>query len=211
MRAADVKKAYVTLALIGVNVLIFLIMKIMAPGGYEYQVLMVRWGASVTSSIAQDGELWRLFTCIFLHFDVMHLANNMIVLFVLGLLLETNAGHWRMAAIYFLSGVGANVFSVLWEVRNGEEVLSAGASGAIFGLMGAVVFAALFAREVVGGLSLMQVILMVVLSLYHGVNEAVDDAAHLSGLVLGFLAAAAVIGIFRKKKEPPAPPREQGW
>ncbi|MBO4838334.1 MAG: rhomboid family intramembrane serine protease [Lachnospiraceae bacterium] len=185
---------YVTIGLMVINFVVFLLTEI--GGSSESTWHMYRWGAMLTSSISEDGEYWRMFTAMFLHFGFEHLASNLLVLFALGTVLEKGIGHLRLALIYLVSGVGANAITFLWHYRMDEEVLSAGASGAIFGLMGAMIFAGLFAREWIGALSLGQVILMLILSLYHGVNEAVSDIAHLSGLFVGFLTAILLLKVF---------------
>ena len=196
---------YVTIGLVIVNAVIFLLVEI--TGSVESDYHIFRWGAMLTSAVSEDGEYWRLFTSMFLHFSFEHLAGNMLVLFALGTVLEKGIGHLRLALIYFIAGLGANVLSQIWSVRADEEILSAGASGAIFGLMGALVFAGLFAREWIGALSPGRVALMLILSLYHGVNEGVDDVAHIGGLVLGFLLAILLLKIFPGRYLPD----RRGW
>ena len=198
IKTADPKNAWVVWGLIIINTALFLFMHhINGSGSSAY--LMLRWGAMLTSAV-EDGEIWRLFTAMFLHFDFQHLFGNMLTLFSLGIILENGLGHVRIAVIYLLSGVGANLVSHLWNVARDEQILSAGASGAVFGLMGALIFASLFARDLVGGLSLRQIIVLLVLSLYHGVEAAVDDAAHFSGIILGFLLCGITL-LFRRHKE----------
>ena len=204
MRPGDIRKAVVTWVLIGLNVAVFIVLELL--GSTENGYFMYRHGAMLTGAVSEDGEYWRLFTCLFLHFGIMHLANNMLVLFAIGTILESGIGHARTLAVYLLSGVGANFFSYYLSLKKDEQVLSAGASGAVFGLMGAMIFAALFARDRIGALSLRQIILMLILSLYHGVNEAVDDAAHISGLALGFLLAFFLLLIPDRQK--PADPTD---
>ena len=198
---SDPKRAYVVWTLIAINVLIFFVLE--ASGSTENAYYLFRHGAMLTSAITEDHEYWRFFTAMFLHFGADHIFNNMLVLFAVGTILENGIGHTRMAAIYLLSGLGANLVSHLVRVRAGEEVLSAGASGAVFGLIGAMIFAGIFARELTGALSARQIIILLILSLYHGVSEAVDDTAHLSGLVFGFLLAALLLKLFPPKKTNP--------
>ena len=198
IKTADPKNAWVVWGLIIVNTALFLFMHHISSSGSSAS-LMLRWGAMLTSAV-KDGEIWRLFTAMFLHFDFQHLFGNMLTLFALGIILENGLGHVRTAVIYLLSGVGANLISHLWNVARDEQILSAGASGAVFGLMGALIFASLFAWDRVGGLSLRQIIVLLVLSLYHGVEAAVDDAAHFSGIVLGFLLCGITL-LFGRHKE----------
>ena len=201
----------ITIGLMAINFIVFLLVEI--DGSSESGQILYKWGAMLSSSINRKGEYWRMFTSMFLHFGMEHLASNMLVLFALGNNLEKGIGHVRILVIYLLSGLGANIFSCFWHLKTSRDVLSAGASGAVFGLMGAMVFAGLFDKERVGSLSPGQVIMMLVLSLYHGVNEAVDDAAHLSGLVIGFLLAFILLKVFRGggRFEPEDPRRGGYW
>ena len=198
IQTADEKKAYAVWVLLVLNLLIFFILE--AVGDTEDGYFMYRHGAMLTGAITEDGEYWRLFTAMFLHFGPEHVFNNMLVLFAIGTILENGIGHGRLAAIYLISGLGANLTSHLLNVRAGDEVLSAGASGAVFGLMGAMIFAGAFARDLIGSLSLRQIIVMLVLSLYHGVSEGVDDVAHVSGLIYGFLLAFLLLKLWPPKK-----------
>ncbi len=199
LRLRRIKSApFITIGLIAVNVIVFVLSEI--GGSSEDGRHMYEFGAMLTSAVAEDGEYWRLLTSMFLHFGFEHLASNMLVLFALGTTLEHGIGRLRLVLIYFVSGVGANILSQIWSMRAGEEVLSAGASGAIFGLMGALVFAGLFAREWMGALSPARVALMLALSLFHGVNEGVDNVAHIGGLFLGFLLAILLLKVFPSRR-----------
>ena len=195
LRLRRIKSApFITIGLIAVNVIVFVLSEI--GGSSEDGRHMYEFGAMLTSAVAEDGEYWRLLTSMFLHFGFEHLASNMLVLFALGTTLEHGIGRLRLVLIYFVSGVGANILSQIWSMRAGEEVLS----GAIFGLMGALVFAGLFAREWMGALSPARVALMLALSLFHGVNEGVDNVAHIGGLFLGFLLAILLLKVFPSRR-----------
>ena len=201
-RLSNPKKAYVVWGLFIINLLIFFVLETI--GNTEDSVFMYRHGAMLTSAISHGHEYWRFFTAMFLHFGPTHIFNNLLVLFAIGTILENGIGHVRTAAIYLLSGLGANLISYFISLRAGEEVLSAGASGAVFGLMGAMIFGGLFARDRIGTLTPVQIAVLLGLSLYHGVSEGVDDAAHIGGLILGFLLAAVFIKLipFRDRSFP---------
>lgn len=182
------RRYLVTIILIITNALVFLLTEV--TGGTDNTAHMVRWGASVPFLVTGNGEWYRLFTSMFLHFGIQHLVNNMLILGVMGERLEVVAGHVRFLAVYLLSGVGGNVISLLLHTRKNEEVVSAGASGAIFGLMGAVVYIMLRNKGRMQDLSLRRMAIMIALSVYLGFADGgVDNAAHLGGLVCGFLAA----------------------
>ena len=128
MHSYDLKKAPVTILLAAANILVFFILS--ASGSTENSYFMYEHGAMLTEAIRRDGEIWRMFTCLFLHFGFMHLANNMLSLFIFGALMENGIGHLRVLLIYFAAGLGGNVVSYLWDLHRGENTLSAGASGA---------------------------------------------------------------------------------
>ena len=141
-----------------------------------------------------DGEMYRLVTAAFLHFNILHLANNLLVMVLLGSRLERLFGRVKLLIIYLAGAVGANLFSAWYYLQSlkGGSVLSAGASGAVFALTGALVAAVLRGRER-SGLTLQQMLIFAALSIYSGFASAsVNNAAHLSGLVFGFLLGLAL-------------------
>lgn len=152
--------------------------------------LMHRWGAILRPELWEDGEFWRLFTTNFLHFGLVHLAMNSLALWSLGRAVELLFGWGRMLVIYLFAGVAGAVASAILGVPMGA---SAGASGAIFGLLGAVIWYRLSSplgtriawRPLLTTLGLN---LALGLSLY----QVIDNWAHLGGLVGGALSAAAV-------------------
>ena len=134
----------------------------------------------------------------FLHFGFDHLMNNMIVLILVGWNLELTVGKIRYLVIYIASGLCGNIVSAVWDIRIGEYVVSAGASGAVFGLIGALLYVSLCDRGRSGGISGRRLIFMILLMLYYGFSSTgVDNAAHVGGLLSGFLFAVL---LYRKQK-----------
>lgn len=178
----------VTLALIAVNVFLFLV--ITALGGGLFKVnseVMIRFGTDYTP-LTLAGQWWRLLTSIFLHFGLFHIALNMWALYVNGRLAERIFGSLRYLGIYFAAGLSGSVASLLWHpIVNG-----AGASGAIFGILGAMI-AFFLKRE--GGVpasvikaQLTSVSIFVAYSLLNAARyQGIDNAAHMGGLVAGFV------------------------
>lgn len=190
-----------TIVLIVINVVTFLVVEL--TGGSRDTVHMLDVGAAYAPFI-QGGEGYRLFTCMFLHFGIDHLANNMVVLGVLGERLERVEGHFRFLLIYLLGGLGGSVASYLWELRTKKYTVSAGASGAVFALMGAILFLVIRNGGKLLDLSMKRVVIMVALSVYLGfVDAKVDVAAHLGGLVCGFALAALldILPLRRRSRE----------
>lgn len=175
--------------MIVLNVLAFLAVEVTGPS--ENAQHMIACGAAFTPLVAA-GEYDRLFTSMFLHFGLSHLINNMLVLLFLGDMLERAAGKIRYLLIYILGGLGAGWFSFFISFTRREAVVSAGASGAVFAVMGAVIYIILINRGRLEDMTTKKILFMAALSLYFGVTSTgVDNAAHLSGIVLGFC-----LGIF---------------
>ena len=180
-------KQTATVALVILQFAVFLILSF--GGMTEDAYYMLGHGAMYVPYILQ-GEYYRLFTSMFLHFGFVHLMNNMISLFVIGWNLEPVIGRVRLIAIFLLSGLGGNVVSAVFDILRRDYAVSAGASGAIFGLTGALLCLAIRCRGRVGNVTRQGMVLMVGISLYLGFTEAgVDNAAHVGGLLTGMLVS----------------------
>lgn len=188
-------EAICTVALIVVNIAVFFILTIF--GDTEDAVFMLGHGAMYEPYITEGHEFYRLFTCLFLHFGISHLLNNMVLLGALGWNLELEIGKIRFLIIYFVSGIAGNIISLFYDMSIAQPAVSAGASGAIFGLMGALVYVVIANRGRLGRLSERGMLIMVALSLYFGLTSSgVDNMAHIGGLVAGFLLALL---LYRRK------------
>ena len=189
-------EAVCTIILIAVNVAVFFFLSLF--GDTEDAVFMMQHGAMYSDFIIQDREYYRLFTCLFLHFGIEHLLNNMVILGALGWNLELQTGKIRFLLIYFGSGLFGNVVSLIFHGAAQEYTVSAGASGAIFGLMGALLWVVIANHGRLGRLSGRGMLVMVALSLYFGLSSSgVDNYAHIGGLVCGFLLALI---LYRKRR-----------
>lgn len=181
-------EAVCTIALIAVNVAVFFILSLF--GDTEDAVFMMRHGAMYGYLVTHDHEFYRLFTCLFLHFGIEHLLNNMVILGALGWHLEQQTGRIRFLLIYFGSGLCGNIVSLIFHGAAQDHTVSAGASGAIFGLMGALLWVVIANHGRLGRLSGRGMLVMVALSLYFGLSSSgVDNYAHIGGLLSGFLLA----------------------
>ncbi len=181
-------EAVCTVALIVINVAVFLILS--AMGDTEDAVFMLNHGGMYEPLIVQEHEYYRLFTSMFLHFGMSHLLNNMVLLGALGWNLELETGKIKFLIIYLVSGLGGNLLSLYYDqsLPLGEQAVSAGASGAIFGLMGALLYVVIANRGRLGRLSGRGMLFMIALSLYYGLTSTgVDNWAHIGGLVCGFI------------------------
>ena len=182
------KRAYVNITIIVVNVLYFLFLELKGPT--EDLDLLKRYGAMYAPLVVEQGEYYRIFTSMFIHIGFSHLLNNMINLFVLGDNLERALGEIKYFIFYFVCGAGANIISMLISIQSNRLTVSAGASGAIFGVIGGLIYAVAVNKGRLEDLSSRQLIMLVICSLYYGfTGTGVDNAAHISGLILGILLA----------------------
>lgn len=140
--------------------------------------------------VAVQDEWWRLLTSAFQHFGLMHVLLNMYMLWILGLAIERSIGHGRFLGLYLVSALGGSMAVMFY----GQNALTAGASGAVFGLMGAYAIVAAALRLEARGI-------VVLLALNIGVSfiiPGISLAAHIGGLVVGAIAAAALVVLPRR-------------
>lgn len=189
---------YVTYGIIGINVLVFILMAVNGAGIFEANGLVhIKWGSDY-APLTLSGDWWRIITSIFLHFGIIHLLMNMYSLYSIAIYLEPMLGKLKYTAAYLCTGVFGSIASLWWHT---EPVNSAGASGAIFGMYGlflALLTTKLIPQKVRQGL-LQSIGIFVVYNLIYGVKGGVDNAAHIGGLLSGFLIG--YIYVFGVKKE----------
>lgn len=171
----------VTIGLAGINILVFLWMSM---GRAD----LLTDGALIPEAILKGGEYYRLLTAAFLHFSANHLMNNMLMLVVLGIRLETVLGKWRFGILYLICAVGANIASVYWYTKTDPYVWSAGASGATMGLAGVLLALILKRRHSVGGVDRRGVLIVLGICILNGLTSGgVNNVGHIAGALLGFL------------------------
>lgn len=174
--------------LIVANIIIYLLSHHTSILGESANVLQN--GALSWYRIKEESEFYRLLTSMFLHSDFEHLANNMLVLFFVGDNLERAAGKIKYLIIYFGSGIIAGISSISYNMIKDSLVLSIGASGAIFGIVGAMVYILLVNKGRMEDISSRQIILFTIFSLYGGIaNANIDNIAHIGGFIGGIILA----------------------
>ena len=174
---------WMNLLMVGLNIVIFILMEMI--GDTSDITFMLKCGAAYTPCIL-DGQWYRLFTSVFLHFGVSHLLNNMVLLLFLGDMLEEAAGKWRYLLIYLGGGLAGNIVSLLMDCRTGEMAVSAGASGAVFAVIGGIFVVLIKQKGKVENLTLSRLVFVIFLSIYHGFQSTgIDNAAHVGGLLGG--------------------------
>jgi rhomboid protease GluP len=170
------KNYFITPLLVDLNIAIFILMTLggASPFSPDIQTLL-NWGANVRS-LTLNGQWWRIITCCFIHIGIIHLLLNMYALLYIGLLLEPQLGRRRFASAYLLTGIMASVASLCWH----ENTVSAGASGAIFGMYG--VFLALLTTNIIEKTArntlLISIGIFVGYNLLYGTHGNVDNSAH---------------------------------
>jgi rhomboid protease GluP len=188
------RKPFVTWTLLAVNIVLWVAME--NAGGSDNPEVLLEFGAMFGPLIAR-GEYWRLFTAMFLHVGILHLLFNMFGLFIFGRLVEGIYGHGRFTAIYILSGLAGSVASYWLN----KIAIGAGASGAIFGILGTLVAFFVAKRNAMGDMgrqNLTAILVMAAINLAYGFfNPGVDNWAHLGGLIGGFLLGLAFVPQYR--------------
>lgn len=175
-----------SIILVGINVIVFLAGLLLPELGSR----MEAEGCFSIAYLLYQKEFYRLVTSAFLHADIEHLLNNMLLLYCCGEIVEKSLGRARFLVLYFASELCGNLLSAAYELSAGSFYDSIGASGAVFGLTGALLFLSAVHKGGGAHLSLRRVLLAVLLSLYAGFGNAyVNNAAHVGGLLGGFLLA----------------------
>ncbi len=197
------KQMPATMVLIAINVLVYLLthFTIFLSGADS----VVEKGALSWYLIKENQEYYRIITSMFLHADWSHLFNNMLVLLFVGGNLERAIGKIKYLFLYFGTGILAGIASIsynMWKeyalAATGNTTYSIGASGAIFGVVGAVLWIVVINKGRLKEISSTQMILFVILSLYGGVvNSQIDQAAHVGGFLGGVILS---ILLYRKQR-----------
>ncbi len=193
--------SHLTVVLIAINLLVFIAMVAGGVNFFEPSADdIIRWGGNL-ASLTTEGEWWRMLSCIFVHIGILHLIFNMYGLYIIGRYLEPMLGKPLFLSAYLFTGVGASLASLWWH-RN-EILVSAGASGAIFGMFG--LFLALLLTDLipkqVRSTMLQSTAVFVGYNLIYGIKGGVDNSAHIGGLVAGFLSGLIVYQFLLKKEE----------
>ena len=176
------KKPIITCILIAINILIFVLGVFLNI----HEDLIMAFGDY--APLIKEGEYYRMITSMFLHVDIIHLGVNMYSLYILGKQAESFFGKAKFLIIYLLSGIGASLLSCL--LTNGA--VSVGASGAIFGILGALLYFGYNFRVYLGSSMVKDIIPIIAINLFIGaVTPMIDNWAHVGGLITGILTAMA--------------------
>lgn len=185
------KKPIVTYIFIAICIIMF----ILTRGSTDIETLL-KYGAN-NAYLTKSGEYYRLLSSMFIHIGLLHLLFNMYALYIIGPQVESFYGKFKYFLIYILSGVSGSILSITFS----SNTVSAGASGAIFGLMGALLYFGFFYRNYLGSVIKSQIIPIIILNLVIGFSTpGIDNAAHIGGLIGGILTSLA-LGVTDKTRK----------
>ena len=192
MREAWAKNQYLTpvnIVMVLINVVSYFVLE--AIGDTTDALFMSAHGAMYPVAVLAGGQHYRLITSAFIHFGLPHLINNMILMICLGSYVERALGKIRYLILYLACAVGSSMASMFHMIYSGDWAVSGGASGVVFGIIGALLFLVVKNRGRFADLSWKRFLIMMLLALYFGFATAgVDNAAHVGGLIIGFVMGA---------------------
>jgi len=178
----------------GIIIILCIAMFILTGGGFDTNVL-VKYGANY-GELVKNGEFYRLVASMFLHAGILHIFLNMYSLYIVGPRVEDFFGKWKYLLIYLISGISASLLSIS---LNGN-VVSVGASGAIFGLFGALLYFGYNHRGYIGAIIRSQILPIVIYNLLMGFFiPGIDMWGHIGGLIGGIITAN-MLGTIENKK-----------
>ncbi len=188
------KETPITFILVAINIIVFVVLEIM--GNTLNPFFMLNNGAMNPSLILKYGQWYRLFTATFMHFGIEHLVNNMLLLFFMGQIYERAVGPTRCLGIYMGSGLAGSFLSFFSMCLYGQNDIVAGASGAIFGVIGGMLIVILVHKGRYAGISTRRMLFMALLTLYFGFATAgTDNIGHLGGIISGAILTMLTYGI----------------
>lgn len=173
---------YFTYGLIIINTLIFIIMYLQSKNSNIIE-LLIKFGANSYSLVLKEKQYWRLFTSMFVHIDILHLMYNNFSLYLFGVRVEKYFGKSKFIFIYFFSGLIGSIMSIIFTIS-----ISAGASGAIYGLIGAIFAIIQQKNKEVEGMSFYFITIIAIIGIAFGfLDSSINNYAHMGGLVAGYI------------------------
>ena len=180
------KNNIVTISIITINIILYIITAIMSKNILDINAYVLLYMGGNYGALVSHGQVWRLLTCAFLHGGLIHILCNMYALYALGPQVEILFGRVKYIMIYLFSAIGGSLLSYIFSPSS----LSIGASGAIFGLFGAMVVFVLKYKDRIPKKVLNNLFGVIILNLLIGFNlQGIDNFAHIGGLLVGALVA----------------------
>ncbi|WP_127575759.1 rhomboid family intramembrane serine protease [Paenibacillus barengoltzii] len=187
----------VTCLLLAANIVMFIILAL--NGGSTNRITLLRFGA-MSDIEPFAGESWRLFTAMFLHNGFDHLFSNSFAILVFAPPLERLLGWWRYALVYLGSGLVGNLISMVVYQFSSVPHISVGASGAVYGVYGAFLYIALLQRHLMDESSRKTLYSLLIIGvIYSLLVPKINLAAHVGGLVGGFLIYGLLVRLLKQR------------
>lgn len=187
-------RAYVNESIIAINIIVFIVCTF--TGNLLYNI-----GDLQGFLVVENGELYRLLTSVFIHANSNHLVSNMLILYLVGDMVEKKVGHGKYLFLYFISGLGGDLLSVYYQIVTRSRIGSVGASGAIFGIIGALFILVIANKGRVQYVTFGKIVFLISYSLYSGfASTNVDNAGHIGGLLAGIIGMMVLQLIYKRKR-----------
>lgn len=190
------KKPWVTYIIMGINILVYMLTAFLSKNIMNINISVLIYLGAKVNVLIYRGEYYRLITCMFLHAGLLQISLNMYSLYIIGPLVERVYGRVKYVSIYFIAGIVASLFSFIFS-----NDISIGASGAIFGLLGATLIFAITIKKTVGKdfyINILQVMAVNLIIGFSIPNMDIDNYAHIGG-ILGGIAIGKFFEINKKK------------
>ena len=185
----------ITMSLIFINILLYIFCAIRSGNIIDIDGLTLLQVGGNFGPLVSEGQVWSLLTCAFLHGGLIHIIFNMYALYVIGPQLEVLFGRVKYIVIYLLSAIGGSLLSYIFSPLS----LSIGASGAIFGLFGAMVMYVLKYRDRIPKRVLNNLFFVIILNLFIGFNlQGIDNFGHIGGLLTGVVVSLIFLSLKQK-------------
>jgi rhomboid protease GluP len=186
-----------TLTLIGTNVIIYLMTAFLSGNIFDIDSNTLEKYGAISKILIQHGEIWRLLTCAFLHANLVHITCNMYSLYIIGPQIQQIYGTKKYIIIYIISCITSSSLSYLMSSYKG---ISVGASGGIFGLMGALLAFAIVERHRIDKKYISSLMQIIVINLFIGLSiKNIDNFAHMGGLIGGIFVGYIIYRTLNKK------------
>lgn len=190
-------KPFITYSLIIINIIIWILMEL--AGGTTNTEVLVKYGAIDSFSFFIKHEYYRLITSMFIHIGIFHLLYNIFAIYIFGSRLEKHMKTWSFILLYVLSGFSGGMLSIVVDYINNRVIISAGASGAIYGIIGAILIYSIIYRKEIGGLTSSTLFIMFIIGIAFGsMNPQISNLAHLGGFIGGAIVAYIITKIQQK-------------
>jgi len=190
------KNEMLTFILIGINIMIFLITALLSGSIFDINEKVLTYFGAKVNILIEQGQVWRLLTCAFLHGGLIHIVCNMYSLYIIGPQIQQIFGVNKYFIIYIISCITSSSLSYFMSPYS----ISVGASGGIFGLMGALLAFAIIERNKIQKKYLSSLIQIIIINLFIGLSiKNIDNYGHIGGLIGGFLLGYISYRISQKK------------